>query len=83
MYRQEGLKTMATVTLENAYIASWMAERKIRSYMGRPPQSLSKAEALEMAGAFAAMAMGRGPGLMPPRDIQDAMKTYIIAVLHE
>ena len=60
-----------------------LAERKIRGYIGRQPHSLSKAEALEMAGAFAAMAMRRGQGLMPPPDIQDAMKTYIIAVWHE
>lgn len=71
------------VTLENAHIASWFAERKIRSYMGRSPQALSKTEALEMAGAFAAVAASCSQGKMPAQDIQEAMKTYIIAVLHE
>ena len=82
MYAQEGWNTMI-ITLENTLISNFFAERKIRSYMGRSPQALSKTEALEMAGAFAAVAASCSQGLMPPRDIQEAMKTYIIAVLHE
>ena len=69
--------------LQYTLVSNYMAERKIRRYMGRPPETLSKAEALGMAGAFAAVAVACAQGVMPARDIQDAMRTFIIAVLHE